>query len=349
MPRDGAGNYTVPYPDFVPGTVIDQSQVDANFADIASAIAQSIARNGEAVPSQNLPMGGKAHTGVADATAADQYAAVRQVQRSGITWCGTSTGTGSAYAVTLSPAFTGAYTAGMRVQFRVHADSLASPTLNVSSIGAKGIQWFRRGVLSDLPAGALVVGSVVDVSYQAAPLDKWVLLTPEAFRPEWQEISEAFSATTVTDVRFVLPSQFVRYKLTFQDFRPTASAVPFLRVSTDGGISYLQSAGNYSNIVGYDRQTGTTPTTYNPFLTQAFLQLGPTVDPNSSMCGFYEFQRNNGAFGFGMGVGANSSEGECAFRTSARVVTASDVTNIIVGYASTTVATHRIRLMGALA
>jgi hypothetical protein len=63
--RNGSGVFTVTNPDFVSGTTISSSQMDANFADVATAITQSIAVDGQTTITANLPMAGFKFTGLA--------------------------------------------------------------------------------------------------------------------------------------------------------------------------------------------------------------------------------------------------------------------------------------------
>jgi len=79
MPRNGSGTYTVPNPNFVPNTIVDSSQVNNNNNDIADALTSSLAKDGQTVPTANLPMGGYKHTGVADGAASDEYATYGQL------------------------------------------------------------------------------------------------------------------------------------------------------------------------------------------------------------------------------------------------------------------------------
>jgi hypothetical protein len=75
MPWSGSGTYSLP-PAFSPevnGTVIDATRYNGLTSDVATGITAALAKNGENVPTANLPMGGFKHTGAADANAAGQY------------------------------------------------------------------------------------------------------------------------------------------------------------------------------------------------------------------------------------------------------------------------------------
>lgn len=81
MPWTGSGQYILPpaYTPEVNGTVIDAVRYNGTTSDIAQGITVAIAKNGQNVPTANLPMGGFRHTGVADAIAADEYATYGQL------------------------------------------------------------------------------------------------------------------------------------------------------------------------------------------------------------------------------------------------------------------------------
>jgi hypothetical protein len=86
MARDGSGNFTNPYPDFVSGTVISSTQVDSNNSDIATALTQSIAVDGQSVVTANLPMATKKFTGLGAGSAATDSANLGQVQAQAYIW-----------------------------------------------------------------------------------------------------------------------------------------------------------------------------------------------------------------------------------------------------------------------
>ena len=139
MPRNGSGGYSAPFPDFQAGNTILSDQVDANTADIAQAIQDSIARDGQTVYTGNQPMGGFRHTSVSDAAARNQYAAAGQVQDGAFTWCGTATGTANTLTLTPSPPIT-AHVAGQRFLFAAAAANTASVSARISGRPIRGVR-----------------------------------------------------------------------------------------------------------------------------------------------------------------------------------------------------------------
>lgn len=157
MARDGAGNFSLPFPDFVAGTTIESSQTDANNSDIATALTASIAKDGQTVPTANLPMGGFKHTGVAAASARTDYARADQVIGSVLDYA-IDTGTATAYAIAPTPGIS-AYVVGQRFAFKAtNANSDPDPTLAVNSLTAGIIYWPNGASLiaGEIPDDALV-------------------------------------------------------------------------------------------------------------------------------------------------------------------------------------------------
>ena len=136
MSRDGNGTYSLPEAPFVYDTVIDETAVNSNFSDIASALTASIAKDGQTTPSANLPMGTYRHTGVGNAVARTDYAAMGQVQDGAGIWCGTAGGTSDAITLTPSPAIT-SYAAGQRFDFKAGAAAnTGAVTFAISGLSA---------------------------------------------------------------------------------------------------------------------------------------------------------------------------------------------------------------------
>jgi hypothetical protein len=155
----------LPYPDFVSGTTIESAQVDANNSDIEDALTASIAKDGQTVPTANLPMGGFKHTGVGAASALTHYARADQVVGSVLDYAA-DTGTATAYTIAPTPGIS-AYVVGQRFAFKAtNANSGADPTLAVNGLTA-GIVYWPNGaslIAGEIPASALVEVIVATVT-----------------------------------------------------------------------------------------------------------------------------------------------------------------------------------------
>ena len=102
MARNGSGTYVLPAGNpVVTGSTISSTWANNTLNDIATALTGSIAKDGQTTPTGNLPMGGYAHTNVADATVRTQYATAGQVQDSAFTFL---TGTAGTNAITATGA-----------------------------------------------------------------------------------------------------------------------------------------------------------------------------------------------------------------------------------------------------
>jgi hypothetical protein len=158
MPRNGSGTYTRPQSDYVSGTTILATSVNSDLNDMAQALTASIARDGQTIPTANLPMGNFRHTGVADGTARTDYAALGQTQNGAFLWGGTAGGTANAITISLNPPLA-AYGGGQEFRFISSAANTGAVTLNINSLGAVALNKGNGTVAliaGDLPASAIV-------------------------------------------------------------------------------------------------------------------------------------------------------------------------------------------------
>jgi hypothetical protein len=161
MSRDGNGNYSLPQPAFVAGTTISSSAVNSNYSDIASAITQSVSKDGQTPITGNQPMSGFRHTGAGNAAARTDYATAGQVQDGSLDYGGVAGGTTTALTITVTPSIS-SYATGAGFSFFMGGSANGgATTLNVNAIGAKNI-YKRDGaggltalVSGDLPANVL--------------------------------------------------------------------------------------------------------------------------------------------------------------------------------------------------
>lgn len=161
MSRNGSGTYSLPAGNpVVSGTVITTTWANTTLSDIATALTNSITKNGETTPTANLPMGTYKHTGVATATALTDYARADQVQNSTLQYLTSVSGSDT---ITANAAITPAAYASGQSFFFVSAGANTGPaTLNVSSLGAKSI---TKNGSTELVAGDIPSGAVVEVAY----------------------------------------------------------------------------------------------------------------------------------------------------------------------------------------
>ena len=156
MARDGSGTYTNPYPNFIAGTVISSDQTDANNSDIAAALTQSIAVDGQSTVTANLPMNSKKLTGMAVGTAATDSLTLGQAQAQAFAWCGTAGGGADAITISPTPAIT-AYAAGQKF-FWIASGSANTGAATIAISGLSAIAMQDGGAA--LAAGVHAAGKV---------------------------------------------------------------------------------------------------------------------------------------------------------------------------------------------
>lgn len=160
MARDGSGNYTLPAGNPVStGGTISSTWANNTMTDIASALTQSVSKDGQTAMTGNQPMGGNKHTNVGNATARTEYAAFGQLQDGAGTYLTSVSGTN-----TITAAVTGlaAYAAGQVFRFIAAGANTGAVTLNINALGAKAIT--KQGTTA-LVSGDIVSGSTVVVVY----------------------------------------------------------------------------------------------------------------------------------------------------------------------------------------
>jgi hypothetical protein len=140
MARNGSGTYSNPYPNFVSGTVISSAQVDANNSDVATALTQSIAVDGQSAVTANIPLASHKLTGLAVGTAATDSLSLGQAQAEAFVWCGTAGGSANAITLSPSPAIT-AYAAGQRFVWMASGSvNTGATTVAISGLSTIALQ-----------------------------------------------------------------------------------------------------------------------------------------------------------------------------------------------------------------
>ena len=173
MPRDGSGNYTRSDGTRTGERVFQEQDAadlgpplaplfDAHANDMATAIENSLAKDGKTNPTANLPMNGLKHTGVAPAAVRTEYATYGQLLDVSGQFIADSAVDGTANSITLtpSPAIT-AYVAGLTYRFVVEAENTGAVTVAVSGLAAASVT--LNG--SPLDAGDISVGDMVTITY----------------------------------------------------------------------------------------------------------------------------------------------------------------------------------------
>lgn len=167
MPRDGSGNYTLPSGNPVVTNTIISSNGWANptLSDIASAITQSLSRDGQTTPTADLTMGNFKLRNLAAAIARTDAVNAAQVQDSALTTLASVGGGANVITASTAPAIT-AYTAGQAFSFVAGATNTTNAvTLNLNALGAKAVMKSSSSGLVQLSPGDIQSGQEVQVIY----------------------------------------------------------------------------------------------------------------------------------------------------------------------------------------
>lgn len=143
-------------------TIIDPTDWNTLLSDLSTALTTCLTKDGQTVPTANLPMGGFKHTGVGDATARTHYASAGQVQDNSICYAGVAGGTANAITLTPTIAIT-SYATGSVFLFKAAANNTAATTVAISGLASpKAIQ---------LAGQALVGGEILNTKFYAIMYD----------------------------------------------------------------------------------------------------------------------------------------------------------------------------------
>ncbi len=138
MSRNGSGTYSLPAGNpVVTGTTISSTWANNTLNDIATALTQSIASDGQTTPTANLPMGTFKLTGLGVGSAADDSLTMRQTQYGAMVLLGSITGTNTITGALLPPI--PAYATGQTFRFVPANTNTGATTINIDTVGAKNI------------------------------------------------------------------------------------------------------------------------------------------------------------------------------------------------------------------
>ena len=288
MARNGSGTYSLPAGNpVVTGTTISSTTHNTTMSDIATAITQSIASDGQTTPSANLPMGNYKHTGVANATARDQYAAAGQVQDGALMGLTSVSGTDTITA-SATPAIT-AYATHQTFRFISSGANTGPVTIDINSVGAKAIT--KNGTTA-LVAGDIPSGAVCEIVYdgtqfqliglQILPISRGGTgaTTASAARSALGVLAYALgtpvAAAAQTAIDYTdLPAGIKRIKVMFDQSSLSGTAGFLVQLGDSGGF---ETSGYSSTVLSDNGATNTNSTAgfilTNPGLSGAVLWRG---------------------------------------------------------------------------
>jgi hypothetical protein len=160
--RNGSGTYNlyVPGNPVITGTTISSTWANNTLNDIATALTNSIAKDGQTTPTANLPMGTFKLTGLGVGSAATDSVNMSQLQ-SGVAIYLTAVAGVDTITASATPAIT-AYAAGNRFTFVAAGANTGAVTLNINGLGAKAV---TKGGTTPLITGDILSGAALEVIY----------------------------------------------------------------------------------------------------------------------------------------------------------------------------------------
>ena len=181
MARNGSGTYTLPATMATANTVSNSATVNSIMSDVATALTDSINKDGTKAFAANQSMGSNKLTSLASGTATTDAANVGQVQAGRVNWADAG-GTADAITGTYTPAPTSVTDGDLFFVRASAANATTTPTFTPNS-GVVTARTIVKGANTALAAGDINGdGHEIILRYRASDT-KYVLLNPYASTP----------------------------------------------------------------------------------------------------------------------------------------------------------------------
>ena len=262
MARNGSGTYNRAVSPYTAGTTITAATVNSEMDDIATALTGSMARDGQSPATANIPMGGFRITGLANAVANTDAAALGQItaaQAGAVAKAGdTMTG-----ALNYAPEVDLASATTTDIGAQTSNNVRITGTTTITSLGtaANGVTRQLRfaGALTlthnatslILPFGANILTTAGDTcTAKSLGSGDWVV-TDFMFANIWRGapvvLAEAVASNSATlDITGVFSDAYDRYELEILSLVPQNNDVSLtLRVGTGAGPTWQAGAAAY--------------------------------------------------------------------------------------------------------
>jgi Chaperone of endosialidase len=159
MPRNGSGQYILPPGNpVITQTLITSQWANSTMTDLGLALTQSLSRDGQTLPSANLPMAGFRHTGVGNAQQRDQYTSLGMVQDNAYSTLTAVGGSNSIIALLVGGATT--FVPGQKVWLTAASNNTGPVTISINGGAATPVV---TSTGSPLAANNLIAGRLYDL------------------------------------------------------------------------------------------------------------------------------------------------------------------------------------------
>jgi len=222
---------------------ITASRMDAEFNDYANnGFGNTLTRDGQGVPTANLPMAGFRHTGVGNGVAVTDYATVGQVQNGGPQFCSAG---GTANAITLSPApIVAAYATGQKFAFLAANTNTGATTVNVSGLGAKNLFLKRAGGAPSACVGGEIQGAtIVEIAYDGT---RFQALDAAPSVQAWANVGSAGTVNAGDNVSSVTHSGTGAYSVNFTNQLTDANYAPVITCGAALAVATSLSTASFA-------------------------------------------------------------------------------------------------------
>ena len=308
MAYNGSGTFSI-INTFVYDTVVSETAVNANFTDIATGLSTAITKDGQTTITANIPFATYKITGLGDGSAAQDAAALHQIQDQDGIWCGTAGGSKNALTLTPSPAIT-AYAAGQSFTGIIGGTSSDDAvTLAVSGLTARAVQIDGSACSASvyLETGKLYRFDDDGTQYQATRLSQNLLgalvaadigVTVQGYDADIPTVSASqaeMEAGTETALRSMSP---LRVKQAIDALGAGGTIVQVVNAQ-DSAVATSTTTMPYDDTIPQNTEGGEfitlaiTPTSSsNKLLIQATLNLSSNAADHASMALFQDTTAN---------------------------------------------------------
>ena len=259
MARNGSGTYNRAVSPYTAGTTITAATVNQEMDDIATALTGSMARDGQSPATANIPMGGNRLTGLANAVANTDAAALGQVvAKAGDTMTGALN-----FAPWVDLASAGTTDIGAQTSNNVRITG----TTTITSFGtaANGVTRqlrFAAALTLTYNATSLILpgaASIITMAGDTATAvslgsGNWIVtdfMHANGWRGAPVVLAEAVASASATlDITAGLDNTYDRFELELNDLVPATNDVEaYLRIGTGVGPTWQAGVGAYSSSI----------------------------------------------------------------------------------------------------
>jgi hypothetical protein len=274
MSRNGSGTYTLPAGNpVVTGTTISSTWANTTLTNIASALTDSLAADGQTTATGNLKMGANRITGLADGIASTDAATVSQVTAAGGTYLLKASNLSDVANATTARGNLTAAKSGANSDITSLTGLTTPLTVAQGGTGA-----------ATLTANNVLLGNGTSAPQFVAPSTSGNVLTSNG--TTWTSVAGAYAltsgtavdSTSGTSIDFTsIPSWVKRITVMCSAFSTNGTSNPIVQLGTSGGVQTTSYTGSvwYANTTNTSNSTGffISPVVISSFVLESVITL----------------------------------------------------------------------------